>query len=174
MWAAAFPSAQIVGIDLDPRCASLHYTSPNVHVELGDQCDPALWQRVLTTYPSPRIVIDDGGHFMHQQITTFELVFPHLPLDSVYVVEDCHTSYMSAFQGGVGQPQTFIEYAKQYIDLLHLNWIPPQETPRELQYRSTSMEGLSGVYFYDSVVVFEKRGRTSMRVVTTGNNNTPQ
>lgn len=165
MWAAAFPSAQIVGVDINPRCGMLQFASPNIHVEVGDQCDPVLWQRILTKYPRPSIVIDDGGHFMQQQITTFELLFPHLPIGSTYLVEDCHTSYLSEFKGGIKQPNTFIEYAKTYIDFLHQQWMPNSDIPTDLQYRSAPMNELSAVYFYNSVVVFEKFGRAHMEII---------
>lgn len=42
------------------------------------------------------IIIDDGGHTMNQQITSFKILFPALKSGGIYVIEDLHTSYTYA------------------------------------------------------------------------------
>jgi hypothetical protein len=39
-------------------------------------------------------VIEDGGHTMRQQITSFEVLFPFLNPGGIYFLEDLLTSWM--------------------------------------------------------------------------------
>ena len=62
---------------------------------------------------------------------------------------------------------SFIEYAKTYVDVLHYGW--KEETTSDLEIRNKiANEGLSGVFFYDSMVVFEKFGKKKMERTVNG------
>jgi hypothetical protein len=161
MWGNYFGvGSKITGIDVDSECASLKYDNENIEVIIGDQGQSDFWDKFL---PNKKIdvFIDDGGHFMDQQILTFEKVFPILSAGGIYICEDCHTSYMGYNGGGLGRKTSFIEYAKTYVDVLHYDW--KEETTSELEMRNKIADsGLSGVFFYDSMVVFEKFGKRKM------------
>ena len=62
------------------------------------------------------IIIDDGGHFMHQQIITFEKMYPMVKDQGVYLCEDTHTSYWKEWNNGT--TQTFTDYSKNFVDNL--------------------------------------------------------
>jgi len=157
------PQAKIVGVDVDTACSELKYEQSNIDVVIGDQGSDEFWRDFLSKHDSIDIFIDDGGHTMEQQIVTFENVFPKLNLNGVFICEDCHTSYMGSHGGSLGGKNTFIEYSKTYIDILHKNWHNTLVT--ELDRRDKLSVDLSGVYYYDSVVVFEKFGRRNMQRV---------
>jgi hypothetical protein len=164
MWSTYFPNAKsITGIDVDPECANLKYKNQKISVVIGDQSSAPFWDTFLVNR-NIDIFIDDGGHFMDQQILTFEKVFPLMPEGSVYICEDCHTSYMSYNGGGLNKSSTFIEYAKSYVDVLHWNW--KEQYTTELERRWKLSKGLSSVHFYDSMVVFEKFGKKDMKRVS--------
>jgi hypothetical protein len=38
------------------------------------------------------LIIDDGGHTMRQQQTSFGFLFRHLKVGGIYIIEDLHTS----------------------------------------------------------------------------------
>ena len=154
------PWGKVIGIDIDPICANLQYNSPNAKVVIGDQGDPAFWDSFLKDHKSIDIFIDDGGHFMDQQVLTFEKVFPTMPLNSVYICEDCHTSYMSYNGGGLGVKSSFIEYAKSLVDVIHKSWL--QEMDSGIERKFKLVKDLTSIHFYDSMVVFEKRGKQDM------------
>jgi len=166
MWGNYFGSeAKIIGIDVDPECAALKYDNENIEVVIGDQGRPDFWDKFLHNKKID-VLIDDGGHFMDQQILTFERVFPMLSTGGIYICEDCHTSYMSYNGGGLNRKSSFIEYAKTYIDVLHYDW--KEEMTSELEiHNKIANSGLSGVFFYDSMVVFEKFGKRKMERVFT-------
>lgn len=154
MWRHYFgPQATIVGVDINPDCQQ--FSEPGIDIVIGDQADRAFLRSLRDRYPNFAILLDDGGHRMHQQIATLEELYPHLRSDGVYLCEDIHTSYMPQFGGGYRQPQTFIETVKPLIDRLNAfhSIDPSQSVPDEFTRTTDSM------HFYDSVVVIEKKPR---------------
>lgn len=92
MWRNYFgPDARIVGVDIDPRCASM--SGPGIEVVLGDQEDRAFLSRLREQVGPIDVLIEDGGHTMAQQIATFEQMWPAIRDGGVFLIEDLHTSY---------------------------------------------------------------------------------
>jgi len=115
MWSHYFGSnAKIYGIDVDPKCAQ-YDLGENIEVIIGSQEDRNFLSNLKNLIPKIDILIDDGGHTMNQQITTYEELFPHIKEDGVYLCEDLHTSYWPKFGGGYKKEGTFIEYSKNFI-----------------------------------------------------------
>lgn len=157
MWSRWFGAGtKIVGVDIDQACSGLFEWEKDISVVIGHQSDPETWAR----FDDIDVLIDDGSHFLDDQIKTFEMMFPRLRTGGVYIVEDCHTSYMGSYGGAGGAPHTFIEYAKTYIDVLNRSWWeqPNQEGDR----RCAIASGLTDVHFYDSMVIFEKGNKKAM------------
>ena len=154
--------AHIVGVDVNPECATL--AEPGIDIVIGDQEDRAFLGAIATRWPRIDVVIDDGGHTMAQQIATFEVLFPHLHADGVYLCEDLQTSYRPEWGGGCRQPGTFVELAKRQIDLLNA-W--HSKEPGVLDVTDVTRSTQS-IHFYDSIVVFEKRPRTPPVQVRSG------
>lgn len=76
------------GVDLEPACRV--YEASDARIFIGDQADPAFWQRTLAQIPRLDIVVDDGGHRDFQQIATLEAVLPRLAPGGCYLCEDIH------------------------------------------------------------------------------------
>lgn len=151
MWKHYFgKQAHIHGIDINPNCKSLQEDQITIHI--GDQGDPAFWSAFRQSVPTLDVVIDDGGHFMTQQITTFESLFPVISQTGTYLVEDLHTSYWPEFGGGLHKSDTFIEYSKNLIDYLNA-WHSKDE---RFQVNGFSKSAWSMTY-YDSVLVIDKK-----------------
>lgn len=150
MWRHYFgPKARIVGVDIDPRCAEL--TGPGIEVVIGDQADPEFLRELAARVGTPDVIIDDGGHTMEQQLTTFREMWPALAVGGVFLVEDLHTSYWEEFGGGYLRPGTFIEYAKTLVDQLHA-W----HSRDERLVVDDLTRSIRGMHVYDSVIVFDK------------------
>lgn len=165
MWGKYFPKdSRIIGIDIDTECSKLKYDNPNIEVVIGDQGREDFWESFFKKYDFPiDVFIDDGGHFMDQQILTFEKVFPRISKGGVYICEDCHTSYIQFNGGGLHRKGTFIEYAKGYIDTLNKDWHSEYDTEQER--KNDLANDLTSVNFYDSMVVFEKNGKRRLQRV---------
>jgi hypothetical protein len=168
MWRQYFGAgAHIVGIDVDPRCRQ--FEGDSVNVMIGDQADRGFLAEVRTRFPHVDIVIDDGGHTMAQQITSFEELYPHLQPQGVYLCEDLHTSYFPPYGGGYRKDGTFIQYATRLVDQLHA-WYSTEPDRFRVDEITRSTHGL---HFYDSVLVVEKRPISAPTSSKTGNPSFP-
>lgn len=85
IWKQFFPSAEIVGLDINPACKE--YEEERISVVIGDQTDTKL----LASLGDFDIVIDDGSHDRTHQATSFTALWPHTR--TLYVIEDCHGIY---------------------------------------------------------------------------------
>lgn len=186
MWKNYFgKKATIVGVDIDPNCKA--FEEENILIEIGSQEDRRFLQSLVKKYGPFDIVLDDGGHTMKQQITSFEELFPAVNNGGVYLCEDCHTSYWRGHKGGVKRRGTFIEYMKDRIDDLNaqhieaiydlirskskhskilikiLNYMPKWILHLfgifNIRFKPSEIvkNQLWSIQFYDSMVVVEKR-----------------
>ena len=151
MWRSYFGRAsQVIGVDIDPRCKE--FEEPGIRVRIGDQEDRDFLRALASEVGPIDIVIDDGGHTMAQQIATFEVLYPAMSPDGVFLVEDVHTSYWPHYAGGLQRDGTFIEYAKRLVDqLTAFHSREPEFVVDDFTRTTRSM------HFYDSIVVFERR-----------------
>lgn len=155
MWKHYFgPAAQIVTIDVREEC--LQFADEQVAVRIGDQSDPAFLASLVEEFGAPDIVLDDGSHQNDHVNASFQFLFPRMPREALYFVEDTHTAYWPGWGGGLGKPGTIIERAKLLVDELHAG--NPYHRKQLGQDLPSSEIGamIRGIHFYDSVVVFEK------------------
>ena len=153
MWKDYFgDKAKIFGIDIDPRCKELE--EKNIKIFIGSQSDRKFLRKIKETIPMVDILIDDGGHYMDQQIVSYEELFSHIKNNGVYLCEDLHTSYWPKWGGGHKKSDTFIEYSKNFIDYLHAF----HSKHSSLKVNSFTRSADS-IHYYDSIIVIEKRNR---------------
>src|SRR5471030_2324353 len=144
MWRRAFgPLARIVGIDIDPKCR--RHEAPGVFVRIGDQSDPGFLQSVIDEFGAPDIVLDDGSHQMAHIRASFDFLYPRLPKNGVYMVEDLHTAYWKEYGGGKDEPGSFVNVAKHFVDRLNADHSRGEIEP-DMITRDTF-----GISFYNSV-----------------------
>ena len=149
MWRRYFgPMANIVGIDIDKRCAA--HSAEGINVRIGDQSDAAFLQSVIDEFGVPDVVLDDGSHQMAHIAATFDFLYSKMPKNGVYLVEDLHTAYWPKFGGGLNEPANFFNLAKTMVDKLNADHTLGAVTPDAFTRDTLS------IAFYDSVVVFEK------------------
>jgi hypothetical protein len=137
-------------------------------VRIGDQADAGFLRAVLDEFGPFDAVLDDGGHTARQQLVSFEVLYPELALDGVYLCEDTHTSYWKNFRDS-SEHTSFTELALKIANGLtqHLHadpksfgryGEPPEQRAGTLEAPRVSAVTHS-VSFYDSIIVFEKRPR---------------
>ncbi|MFN3299527.1 MAG: class I SAM-dependent methyltransferase [Sediminibacterium sp.] len=150
MWKNYFgDKAKIFGVDVDPSCKS--YEEENISIFIGSQEDETFINSLKKQLPKLDIIIDDGGHHMKQQKTSFNLLYDHLKEDGIYLCEDVHTSYWEEFGGGYKNKNSFVEFSKAIVDSLN-GWYS-EEKGFGIDKYTTSLKSVS---FFDSIVVFEK------------------
>ena len=160
MWSEYFgPGARIVGLDIDPECRE--HQRDGIEIFIGSQSDPAAIEAVFASYPNIDIVIDDGSHIMKDMIATFEMVYPRMNPDGVYLLEDTYTCYKPKMGGGLKREGTFMEFAKDKIDEMNASHskdaVPVTGFTRSIQ----------SVCFYDSIIVFERRPQARRQTLIT-------
>jgi hypothetical protein len=90
LWRDYFPGAKIFGIDILDRS---ELDTERIRTFVADQASREQLQRFIDTHGSDYdIILDDGGHTMEQQQTSFGYLFPHVKPGGYYVIEDVHTS----------------------------------------------------------------------------------
>lgn len=167
MWKQYFHAdSTIVGIDIDKSCTAHEIASENVFVRIGSQADPEFLAQVNGEFGPFDIILDDGSHKTHHQIVSFGALFRDgLKDGGCYMVEDMHTNYWLKH---VDSPETFMDVAKQMIDIIHEPYFDRKEThfragheealgEMEVSYLAAH---LASIAFYDSIVVFDKQQRS--------------
>lgn len=149
MWSRYFgPYARVVGIDIDPACAA--FSEPGIDIRIGSQSDTKFLESIIDEFGAPDIVLDDGSHHMRDVVASFEFLYPYLPKNGVYMVEDMHTSYWPDFGGGLTEPNSFINLSKNCIDRINAY------NTRGVLEPDYITDNTLGISFYDSIVVYEK------------------
>lgn len=163
MWKSYFGgAAKIYGIDIDPKCKELE--EENIKIFIGSQSDRKFLREVKKIIPPIDILIDDGGHYVNQQIVSYEELFDHVKEDGVYLCEDLHTSYWLKYGGGYKRRGTFIEYSKNFIDSLNA-----YHSEQKRLKANKFTKSVDSIHYYDSILVIEKRKREKPREEKTGN-----
>jgi hypothetical protein len=161
MWQRFFgPLAKVVGIDIQDRSKS--YETPGTFVRIGDQSDERFLQSLIDEFGIPDVVLDDGSHQMEHISKTFNFLYPRLPKNGVYMVEDLHTAYWDEYGGGVSKPGTFINISKDLVDRLNADHSRGQVEPNYITRQTF------GISFYDSVIVYEKGDAWNKQVLHRG------
>ena len=95
MWRDYFNTGNLVGADILDLS---HVVLTNTQIHICDQSDRnQLTDLVNKTFDEFDIIIDDGGHWQHQQQITLGCMFPYLKSGGVFVIEDLHTANHSAY-----------------------------------------------------------------------------
>lgn len=153
MWRKFFgEKALLIGVDIDPNCKQ--FEEENTKIFIGSQEDETFLNDLKAQLPKLDILLDDGGHTMKQQITTFNVLFDHIKENGLYACEDLHTSYYKYFAGGYKKKSTFIEFSKNFIDNLH-GWHKGLSNKNKIFNHITKT--VFGLHFYDSILIIEKR-----------------
>ena len=151
LWKGFFGSqTELTFLDINPECKALE--GPRVAIEIGDQSDRAFLRQIAQNHGPFDVIVDDGGHKMHQQKISFTELWAHLSDGGLYIVEDTHSSYWPGFGGGFREKNSFIEFSKDLVDRFH-SWYTDQDDI--FPFHPIAKE-LASVQFYDSMVIFEK------------------
>ena len=155
LWNNFFENANIYAIDINSDIRNINF-SFSVDIEIGDQTDKEFLQNYVYSKPDFDIIIDDGGHYMDQQLMSLIYLFPKLKHGGIYIIEDVHTSYSKGYNGGFRDPNSFLEHCKSLVELLNLEFITEVNPPDDL---ARLFFDLNNITFYNSVIVLEKKTR---------------
>ena len=104
----------IVGLDINNRCKIYEDIENNIFIEIGDATDANFIKTITEKYGTFDIILDDGSHRNKDVIKSFELLFPLLNDNGLYVVEDtiCYKSPNYVVPEYENHLQYFFKYTK--------------------------------------------------------------
>ncbi len=92
MWKEYFPESNIIGLDIDPRCASMG--EDRIKIFIGSQTSPDIVNEIGNyTNNKLDIIIDDGSHINKLTLESYKLLFNMLNPGGIYIIEDLGNSY---------------------------------------------------------------------------------
>jgi len=102
----------IVGLDIIHSCTAHSDPKNNIFVEIGNCTDEEFIRNVTEKYGTFDIILDDGSHTNKDVINAFELLFPLLNDNGLYVVEDtiCYKSPEHIIQSYPNHLDYFYKY----------------------------------------------------------------
>jgi hypothetical protein len=108
MWEEFFPNANIIGAD---RYNCKHLDNERIKTYVADQNNAGDISNIPGNFD---LIIDDGGHHMHHQQISFDILFKNkLNNGGLYVIEDLHTSDWTNFPEYGGNPfNTTLQFVK--------------------------------------------------------------
>lgn len=150
MWRTYFPNSMIYGLDIHDK---KFHEEKRIKTFQGSQNDQAFLEKIAATIGSIDIVIDDGSHINDHVITTFEILFPLLNKNGIYVVEDTQTSYVPSLGGtdkDLNLTTTIMGYFKSLTDGLNYEEYITDYTPNYMDKHIISM------HFYHNLIFIYK------------------
>lgn len=78
----------IVGIDIEETCTKYSDSYNNIYVEIGSQTDKKFLTNVNNKYGPFDVILDDCSHDLNYTIESFEILFPLLNNNGIYIIED--------------------------------------------------------------------------------------
>jgi len=117
-WLEYLPNVDLYFIEYDGDCAEKWGTSmTGATIFAGDQSDVEFLEAFMeTTGGDFDVIVDDGGHTMVQQLTSFETLFQAIKPGGLYFTEDLQTSYWDSYGGGEHVEKTFVNMVKESLD----------------------------------------------------------
>lgn len=156
-WAEYFTRATIVGVDIDPKVATLEVPA-NVRVRVGDASSPEILNSIISEFGRPLIAIDDGSHMWSHQIASIRQLLPQVLPGGFLVIEDIHTSFPHFGHEYVGG-----SHLSAYDYLLGMNRVLTaggylgQEKPHD-EFLIEAAQMVDYIAFYPRTCALQKKG----------------
>ena len=117
LWQRIFPTATIVGVDIDKSCISERDT--NVRIIIEEQDKRSLPGKILSAINVEMVdlIIDDASHIPEKTVNSFRNLFPILGSGGIYVIEDNHCSYEDKFGNQREVFERFLFWLISVVDL---------------------------------------------------------
>ena len=148
------PNAEIHGIDWNPRCK--RHQSERIHIHIGHQEDVVFLNDKICPLGPFDVIIDDGGHKMHQQQISLINLWSVVSSHGIYVIEDLGTSYTEKYGGGYKKHNTTIEFLKAMLDKINTNrWY--KKFNKEVHPMDDKIPEICSMEFYEFLCIIQKQ-----------------
>jgi hypothetical protein len=150
MWKDFFPLGRIYGLDIQDKSFVDEW---RIKTFQGSQVDESLLRSIAAEIGRLDVIIDDGSHRPEHVKASFEILFPLLADDGIYVVEDTQSSYWPEWGGSEDprDPTTSMALLKDLADGLNY-----EEYVLENYQPSYTDTHVTAVHFYHNLVFVQK------------------
>jgi hypothetical protein len=167
MWKEYYSNSEIIGIDINSECKK--YEEDRVKVEIGSQFDMDFLKYIVDKHGPFDMILDDGSHMNDHVIFSFKNLFDSIKSSGVYVIEDCFTSYLNDFGGGLLKENSIIEYFKKLSDDVNFRGLLNYDAPHVYSRREDWLIDLSknkqpdcrvdveSINFLNGIIIVTKR-----------------
>ena len=154
-WSDYFENSQIIGIDIHKiDIVEKKLDRKNIEVHQGSQSDKEFIEEIIKKYTDFDIIIDDGSHISKDVKKSFELLFPALKDNGLYIVEDMQTSYNHFFGGNpfdLKYSNSHMNFFKNLTDRLNY-----QEIANPFYIKNKYDGKITNISFYHNMVFIKK------------------
>lgn len=124
-WLEYFPRAKVFGVDNIQGTNPWNTVKSGIHSRYtfvcGDQAHGVFWKCFIADYGSNwDVIMDDGGHFSNQVITSFDSLFPELKSGGLYCIEDLGVAYGPGSVFLIPGWQNHMDFVKNKLDDINL------------------------------------------------------
>lgn len=152
MWKKFFPFGRIFSIDLFEKKG---IEEKRIRIFQGSQIDQDFLKKVVEEIGEIDIIIDDGSHLNDHVKITFDILFPYLKNDGLYVIEDTETSYLESYGGDshdLNNPRTTMNFLKSFPDMINF-----REYKNPTLHSSAIESQIHSIHFYHNLVFIHKK-----------------
>ena len=156
VWRDFLVRSTIVGLDINDKRVEL---GDRVFFERADQSRLEDLQRVVDRHGKPDIVIDDGSHIGAHVRTSFEFLWPLMPVGSLYIIEDLSTSYYPNYGGDDPPPRTSgVGLVQQLVDCVQAMDSTFTRYPNMGSRSAPRYSAVGAIHAYPGIAFLEKSG----------------
>ena len=160
-WSDYFKNSIIIGIDIHKiNIVEKNLDRNNIEVHQGSQSNKSFIEEIISKYEDFDIIIDDGSHLSKDVKKSFELLFPVLRDNGLYIVEDMQTSYNHFFGGNpfdLKYSNSHMNFFKHLTDSLH-----HQEVANPFYIKKKYDGKITNISFYHNMV-FVRKGTNDLK-----------
>jgi len=127
----------IIGIDINPNCKKFEDLEKNIIVEIGDATSEDFIKSIINKYGNFDIILDDGSHVNKDVIKSFELLFPYVSNEGLYIVEDT-TCFNLNYHIDNNYPN-HLSYFTKFLPYLNISGINVVVDPFKIKRKSTNI-----------------------------------
>jgi hypothetical protein len=149
-WAEYFPRGQITGIDIAEKRLPL---DARIKLFKGSQDDRGFLNSVCDARGPFDIIIDDGSHIPKHVVASFQVLFPLLAENGLYIIEDVQTAFWPNFGGSLLHGGDIMKLARTVIECLNHAELAVVGGSRSLPEFATRIKSFRA---YHNLLVIEK------------------
>jgi len=170
IWAKYFKQADnIIGCDINQACDQLKFSDQRISVLIGNANSDDIENQLQNLVTNLDIIIDDGSHKSSHIIHSFSRYFKYLRPGGLYIIEDLHTSYWDAFEGGFNTPYSSMGFLKTLADMVNFQHWRNQQTRKDVlkpyekyfgtNFKEIDLCKINSVMFFNSLCVIRKNNQ---------------